>query len=86
MPPSGRERAVAALDADQAFCDAVERAMGMYATQRRERPHLILDAASGHITHLINGVQPLPTAGKAPPSAAFQNDYTYTLIQPIQGH
>ena len=54
--------------------------------QRRERPHLILDAASGHITHLINGVQPPPTAEKAPPSSAFQNDYTYTLIQPIQGH
>ena len=51
--------------------------------QRRERPHLILDPGTGQITHLINGVQPPPTADKAPPGSSFQNDYTYTLIQPI---
>ena len=51
--------------------------------QRRERPHLIFDSA-GMITHLVNGVQPPPTAGKSPPTAAkFQNDYVYTLVQPV---
>ena len=51
--------------------------------QRRERPHLIFDSA-GMITHLVNGVQPPPTAGKSPPTTAkFQNDYVYTLVQPV---
>ncbi len=50
---------------------------------RLERPHLIFDSA-GMITHLVNGVQPPPTAGKSPPTAAkFQNDYVYTLVQPV---
>ena len=51
--------------------------------QRRERPHLIFDE-HGFITHLTNGVQPPPSATKAPPSNKFQNDYTYTLVQPVQ--
>ena len=53
------------------------------AMQRRERPHLVFDQR-GYITHLSTGVQPPPTATKAPPTtAAFQNDYTYTLLQPV---
>lgn len=50
--------------------------------QRRERPHLIFDDA-GYITHLTNGVQPAPTATKAPPKG-FANDFTFTLVQPVQ--
>jgi hypothetical protein len=38
----------------------------------------------GYITHLTNGVQPPPTARRAPPTTgSFQNDYTYTLVQPV---
>ena len=52
--------------------------------QRRERPHLVFDRDTGYISHLSTGVQPPPTNNKAPPSSAtFQNDYTYTLIQPV---
>ena len=50
--------------------------------QRRERPHLIFDSA-GYITHLTNGVQPPPTAARGPPPG-HQNDYTYTLVQPVR--
>ena len=51
--------------------------------QRRERPHLIFDS-KGFITHLTNGVQPPPNPpAHAPPSPLFQNDYTYTLVQPV---
>ena len=53
--------------------------------QRRERPHLIFDS-DGYISHLTNGVQPPPNAfpGKAPPSKGFQNDFTYTMVQPVR--
>lgn len=51
------------------------------AMQRRERPHLIFDER-GLITHLSTGVQPPPTARKAPPPG-FNGDYTYTLLQPV---
>ena len=50
--------------------------------QRRERPHLIFDAM-GYITHLTNGVQPPPTKSRGPPNDHMQNDYTYTLVQPV---
>jgi hypothetical protein len=50
--------------------------------QRRERPHLIFDD-KGFITHLTNGVQPPPSSQRSPPSKDFQNDYTYTLVQPV---
>ena len=50
--------------------------------QRRERPHLIFDER-GFITHLTNGVQPAPSATKAPPSDGFKIDYVYTLVQPV---
>ena len=50
--------------------------------QRRERPHLIFDRASGYITHLVTAVQPPPSAAKAPPPG-FQNDYTWTSVQPV---
>ena len=50
--------------------------------QRRERPHLIFDDR-GYITHLTNGVQPPPTKTRSPPNKHMQNDYTYTLVQPI---
>jgi len=54
------------------------------ALQRRERPHLVFDR-EGYISHLSTGVQPPPTAEKSPPtSGRFQNDYTYTLIQPVE--
>ena len=53
--------------------------------QRRERPHLVFDDR-GMITHLTNGVQPPPTAAKSPPTSGvkLQNDYVYTLLQPVQ--
>jgi hypothetical protein len=51
------------------------------AMQRRERPHLVFDE-NGLITHLSTGVQPPPTARKAPPPGC-QNDFTYTLVQPV---
>ena len=50
--------------------------------QRRERPHLIFDA-KGYISHLVNGVQPPPTARKSPPAGA-QNDFVYTMVQPVR--
>ena len=50
--------------------------------QRRERPHLIFDDA-GFITHLTSGAQPPPSARKSPP-VGFQNDFTYTLVQPVR--
>ena len=50
--------------------------------ERRERPHLIFDK-NGYISHLVNGVQPPPTSQKSPPTGA-QNDYVYTLVQPVQ--
>ena len=50
--------------------------------QRRERPHLVFDA-KGYISHLANGVQPPPTLAKRPPAGA-QNDYVYTLLQPVK--
>ena len=53
------------------------------ALQRRERPHLIFDRQTGYITHLSTGCQPPPTQKKYPPAGRFQNDYTYTLIQPV---
>ena len=51
--------------------------------QRRERPHLIFDDR-GFITHITNGVQPPPSKIKHPPSNAYQNDFTYTLVQPVE--
>ena len=51
--------------------------------QRRERPHLIFDK-QGYITHLTSGVQPPPSSSRHPPSAEFQNDYTYTLVVPVR--
>ena len=53
--------------------------------QRCDRPNLVLDGR-GMITHLTNGVQPPPTVAKTPPSTGtkFQNDYVYTLLQPVQ--
>ena len=50
--------------------------------QRRERPHLVFDDR-GYITHLTTAAQPPPTAGKAPPSGSFNNDYSYTSVQPV---
>lgn len=50
--------------------------------QRRERPHLIFDKR-GYITHLTNGVQPPPSSDRPTPPGK-QNDYTYTLIQPVR--
>jgi hypothetical protein len=52
------------------------------AMQRRERPHLAFDA-NGFISHLSTGAQPPPTSAKAPPSNKFNNDYVYTLLQPV---
>ena len=64
------------------FNNTVEYTDGdVVSLQRRERPHLIFDSA-GYITHLTNGVQPAPTNEKHPIDG-FQNDYTYTLIQPV---
>jgi len=54
--------------------------------QRRERPHVILNER-GFMTHLLSAVQPPPTAAKHPPTATkmeFQNDFTFTMIQPVQ--
>ena len=56
------------------FSNRVEYTDGtIVRLQRRERPHLIFDAA-GYITHLTNGVQPPPSAERGPPSRHFQND------------
>jgi hypothetical protein len=52
------------------------------ALQRRERPHVVVDGR-GFITHLTTGAQPPPRAAKSPPEG-YQNDYTYTLVQPVQ--
>ena len=39
----------------------------------------------GYITHLTNGAQPPPTATKSPPTTGkWENDYVYTLLQPVQ--
>jgi len=51
--------------------------------QRRERPHLILDQ-QGFITHLSTSVQPPPLPNQARPSDDFENDHSYTLIQPVR--
>ena len=57
---------------------------GSVALQRRERPHLVFDQR-GFIVALSSGVQPPPDAGRGgPPSAAYQNDFTYTLVQPVR--
>ena len=50
--------------------------------QRRERPHLVFDDR-GYITHLATSAQPPPTTGKAPPSGSFNNDHSFTSIQPV---
>eukprot|EP00937_MAST-01D_sp_MAST-1D-sp2_P007456 g7456.t1 len=54
---------------------------GSVALQRRERPHLVFDDR-GFIVALTSAAQPPPTAAKAPPPS-FQNDYTFTSIQPV---
>ena len=38
----------------------------------RARPHLVIDPASGHITHLSNGVRPIKSS-----------DHVYTLVVPV---
>ena len=69
--------AVAPFSNNVSFVDG-----SIVSMQRRERPHLIFDTR-GYISHLINGVQPPPTAQKAPPAGA-QNDYVYTSVQPVR--
>lgn len=55
---------------------------GRVTFERRERPHLVFDQR-GFPSHLTSGVQPPPTASRVPPSDAFRNDYTYTLVVPL---
>ena len=54
---------------------------GSVALQRRERPHLAFDSR-GFILALSTSAQPPPTAAKSPP-AGFQNDYSFTSVQPV---
>ena len=56
---------------------------GEVALQRRERPHLVFDER-GYITHLTSGAQPPPDPAADRPPKGFLNDYTYTLIVPVE--
>ena len=76
-----------------AYSKSVQWADGTNTTfAERERPVLLFDA-SGHPTHLINGVREAPAESQPEPkqrahvrarSGSFPNQPTYTIVIPIK--